>query len=52
MGSWLWAVIWPATAGLLMYDDVSLIDLRDGLGDIDVGFGSISPRLTAQPDVP
>ena len=51
MGLWLWAVVWPAAAGVLMYDDLSLTDLRDGLADLDVEFGSISPRLSAPPEL-
>jgi hypothetical protein len=49
-GLWLWAVVWPATAGVLMYDDMSLTDLRDGFADLDIDFGSISPRLSATPE--
>jgi hypothetical protein len=49
-GLWLWAVVWPASAGVLMYDDVSLTDLRDWPADRDLEFGSLSPRLTAEPE--
>jgi hypothetical protein len=49
MGSWLWAVVWPAAAGVLMYDDMTFTDLRDALGDLDLDFGSISDRLSAPP---
>jgi hypothetical protein len=49
-GLWLWAVVWPATAGVLMYDDLSLTDLRDWPVDLDLEFGSLSPRLSATPD--
>ncbi len=49
-GQWLWAVVWPATAGVLMYDDVALTDLRDGLIDIGIAFGSLSPRLSTLPE--
>jgi hypothetical protein len=47
---WLWAIVWPATAGVLMYDEMALTDLRDGLIDVDLQFGSLSPRLSAAPD--
>jgi hypothetical protein len=50
MGQWLWAVVWPAAAGVLMYDDVALTDLRTGAADLDLDFGSISQRLSARPD--
>jgi hypothetical protein len=50
MGLWLWAIVWPATAGVLMYDDLSLIDLRESDGDLVIDFGALSPRLSAMPD--
>jgi len=50
MGLWLWAVVWPATAGVLMYEDLSLSDMRDGVADLDLEFGSLSPRLSAPPE--
>jgi hypothetical protein len=48
-GLWLWALVWPETAGVLMYDGIHLTDLRDLTGAREVGFGSISPRLSASP---
>lgn len=48
-GQWLWAIVWPAAAGVLMYDEVSLADLRDGFIEAEVAFGSLSPRLSAVP---
>jgi hypothetical protein len=45
-GHWLWALVWPATAGVLMYDALSLLDLRDGYLEAELAFGSLSPRLT------
>lgn len=48
-GQWLWVVLWPAAAGVLMYDGISLTDLRDWPAELDVEFGSLSPRLTAAP---
>jgi hypothetical protein len=49
-GLWLWAVVWPASAGVLMYDEVSLTDLRDWPADLDLEFGSLSPRLSHAPE--
>jgi hypothetical protein len=46
-GLWLWAVVWPADAGVLMYDVVSLSDLRDGDTDLELDFGALSPRMSA-----
>jgi hypothetical protein len=48
-GQWLWAVVWPASAGVLMYDAISLTDLRDWPADLDLAFGSLSPRMSAIP---
>jgi hypothetical protein len=48
-GQWLWVIIWPASAGLLMYDALSLADLRDGFIEAEIAFGSLSPRLAAVP---
>ena len=50
MGLWLWVVVWPASAGVLMYDEVSLTDLRDSPVGLDLDFGSLSPRLSDAPD--
>jgi hypothetical protein len=46
---WLWVLVWPAAAGVLMYDEIHLTDLRDHTGTREVGFGSISPRLSQLP---
>jgi hypothetical protein len=48
-GLWLWAIVCPAAAGVLMYDAVTLEDLRDGYQEAELAFGSVSPRLTAVP---
>ena len=45
MGRWLWAVLWPATAGVLMVEPMTLRDLRDPGQDLDLPFGAPSPRL-------
>jgi hypothetical protein len=45
-GLWLWAIVWPAAAGVLLYDGVSLTDLRDWPAELDLEFGSVSPRLS------
>lgn len=46
---WLWALVWPATAGVVMYDSLSLADLRDGYIEAELAFGALSPRLSAVP---
>lgn len=46
-GSWLWAVLWPANAGYLLADDVTLVDLREHAAAFDLPCGALSPRLKA-----
>jgi len=45
LGNWLWIVLWPDTAGLLLVEALSLLDLRDPGQDLDLPFGPRSPRL-------
>jgi hypothetical protein len=45
LGCWLWAVLWPESAGFLLIDEFVLTDLRDAGHDIDMPFGALSPRL-------
>jgi len=45
MGNWLWLVLWPDTAGMLLVDPLELRDLRDPGQDLDLPFGARSPRL-------
>ncbi|MEW2624792.1 DUF6758 family protein [Streptomyces sp. NPDC048106] len=46
LGMWLWAVVWPEPAGLLLYDELVLTDLRDAGAELDlVPCGALSPRL-------
>ncbi|PRY15140.1 hypothetical protein CLV37_10566 [Kineococcus rhizosphaerae] len=50
---WLWALLWPATAGVTLLDDLHLVDLRDPAHELDVPCGAPSPRLHwARLDVP
>jgi hypothetical protein len=44
-GNWLWLVLWPHTAGLLMVEPLELRDLRDPGQDLDLPFGAPSPQL-------
>jgi hypothetical protein len=46
-GAWLWMVLWPPAAGLLLAEPLYLRDLRDRFQDLDVPFGAPSPRLPA-----
>jgi hypothetical protein len=45
MGSWLWLVLWPATAGLLLVEQLELVDLRDPGVELELPFGAPSPLL-------
>lgn len=47
-GVWLWAVLWPATAGVVLLEDVELADLREQSGH-GLVFGAPSPYLGAPP---
>jgi hypothetical protein len=44
-GSWLWVLIWPDTAGVMLLEPLPLRDLRDPDQDLDLPFGALSPRL-------
>jgi hypothetical protein len=46
-GLWLWAVLWPADAGYLLADDLSMVDLREEAATFDIPCGALSPRLAA-----
>jgi hypothetical protein len=46
-GNWLWMVLWPQTAGLILAEHIHLRDLRDPLQELDLPFGAPSPRLPA-----
>ncbi|WP_338028230.1 DUF6758 family protein [Actinomadura graeca] len=45
MGNWLWTVLWPAEAGVLMLEQQNLLDLREPGMDLDLPFGAHCPRL-------
>jgi len=46
-GRWLWFVLWPETAGILLIEPLALRDLRDPGQDLDLPFGAASVRLPA-----
>jgi hypothetical protein len=41
--NWLWAVLWPDSAGILLLEHFSLRDLREE--DIDLPYGAFCPQL-------
>lgn len=43
--NWVWLVLWPAIAGTLLVEPLSLRDMRDPEQDLDIPFGALSPRL-------
>jgi hypothetical protein len=46
-GNWLWLILWPDTAGILLIEPIFLRDLRDPGQELDLPFGAASPRLPA-----
>lgn len=44
-GSWLWILLWPDTAGVMLVEPFPLRDLREAQQDLDVPFGALSTRL-------
>jgi hypothetical protein len=55
MGMWLWAILWPAAAGYVLYEHVVLHDLRESV-PADLVVGAPSPYLlrlgAVDPDAP
>ncbi|MQY03609.1 hypothetical protein ACRB68_16540 [Actinomadura sp. RB68] len=45
MGNWLWAVLWPATAGVLMLEPQTLLDLREPGMEPHLPYGAHCGRL-------
>lgn len=44
-GVWLWALLWPDSAGALLLEDLSLVDARESGPALDPPVGALSPRL-------
>jgi hypothetical protein len=50
LARWLWAVLWPESAGCLLYEDIHLADLREAGQELSLlPFGALSPRLAVVP---
>jgi hypothetical protein len=49
LGCWLWLVTWPETASLVVFDGLSLVDVRDAGHLLDVPLGAPTPRLVPDP---
>ena len=49
-GLWLWAVLWPADAGVLLVEHLELADLRDRRAVLEeLPYGARTPRLCPPP---
>jgi hypothetical protein len=46
-GGWVWFVLWPDTAGLMLVESLALLDLRDTVGPLELPFGAPTSRLPA-----
>lgn len=46
LACWLWVVLWPAEAGVLLLEELTLADLRETQHELDIPYGALSPRLT------
>jgi hypothetical protein len=46
-GGWVWLVLWPDSAGLMLVESLALLDLRDTAGPLDLPFGAKTTRLPA-----
>jgi hypothetical protein len=44
-GAWIWAILWPAAAGVLLAENLGLDDLVERVESIDVPYGALMPRL-------
>ena len=48
LGMWLWVVVWPPDAALLLLDDLKLCDVRESAAAREsLVFGAPSPRMSA-----
>jgi hypothetical protein len=46
-GAWIWAILWPAAAGLLLVENLGLEDIVERIEGIDIPHGALMPRLAA-----
>jgi len=49
MACWLWIILWPTEAGVLMLDRLDLCDLREPGMDLDLPYGAPCPPLEEPP---
>jgi hypothetical protein len=43
--AWIWAILWPAEAGVLLLENLGLDDLVDRIDGIEMPYGALMPRL-------
>jgi hypothetical protein len=44
-GAWIWAILWPEAAGVLLLEDLGLADVVERTEAIDIPHGALMPRL-------
>jgi hypothetical protein len=44
-GGWVWLVLWPDSAGLMLVESLGLLDLREIAGPLGLPFGAQTTRL-------
>ena len=44
-GAWIWTILWPAAAGVLLAENLGLDDLVERVESIEVPYGALMPRL-------
>jgi hypothetical protein len=45
--AWMWALLWPASAGVLLLEDLQFVDVVDRVPAGDIPFGALMPPLAA-----
>jgi hypothetical protein len=45
LGVWLWVLVWPEPAAVVLLERFELLDLRDPGHRLDLPFGALAPRL-------
>jgi hypothetical protein len=43
--AWIWAILWPSAAGVLLLENLGLDDLVDRIDGIEMPYGALMPRL-------
>jgi hypothetical protein len=46
-GAWIWTILWPAAAGILLAENLRLRDVAESGDGLDVPYGALMPRLAA-----